>query len=263
MYISIGHAIHEPTHTYERPGNLPYWTMGLNLRGRSIVEAEGHALISQGVELHLIAPNAAYTTRYDGGGVWESYWAIFAPRRDWERWMHLPRRGPLSKAFSSLQLRDAAVKRRIVGAFKDGYAAMRSPLPQREPLMLNTIERILLLADTINPRAAHARLDPRVRDALDIMASRFDEHLTVADVARMVHLSPSHMAHLFSEQVGSAPMAFLEKQRIRRAQELLITTNAPINQIAREVGIDNAFHFSTRFRKHLGVSPRAYRENPK
>lgn len=262
MRITMGRLIHGRDHTYERPIDLPYWTMGLNLRGSAVIAAEGREILSKSPQINLTAPHARYRTWYGGGKTWESAWAIFTPRRDWDRLLRFPPREGLSEAFGALELRDAALRRKIFAAFDEGIAALRSALPQREALAFNAIERVLLLADTINPLAAHARLDERIRAAMEYLAANLEAGITVADLARQVHLSESHLAHLFREQVGCAPMAYLEQQRIGRAQELLLSTSDPINRIARAVGIDNAFHFSTRFRQHVGRSPRAYRQHP-
>ena len=51
-------------------------------------------------------------------------------------------------------------------------------------------------------------------------------------------------------------VAFL---RMRRAATLLESTRQKINSIARTVGYDNAFAFSTAFKRHIGTSPADYR----
>ena len=57
-------------------------------------------------------------------------------------------------------------------------------------------------------------------------------------------------------------MQFIEGERLRRAQEFLVSTDLPIKEIAKRVGFENPYHFSTRFRKRLGKSPRQYRRSP-
>ncbi len=51
--------------------------------------------------------------------------------------------------------------------------------------------------------------------------------------------------------------------RMQRARELLDTSDKPVATIAREVGYDDAAHFSCRFSTLHQVSPRAYRETGK
>ncbi|MBA3847133.1 MAG: helix-turn-helix transcriptional regulator, partial [Planctomycetes bacterium] len=103
---------------------------------------------------------------------------------------------------------------------------------------------------------------PAVRAAQHAIATRWREPLDIAALARIAGCSPSHLAHLFSAQVGATPMAWLESQRIERARHLLAATAMAVKEIAAEVGFVNPFHFSTRFRRHVGRSPLAYRRRP-
>jgi len=147
-------------------------------------------------------------------------------------------------------------------AFSDVLRLSHSVLPEAEAFSFNALEKLLLICDTLNPNALHDQLDPRVRAAADFIASNSARPLTVSSVAKEVHISPSHLAHVFSAQMGVSPMRFLESQRLRRAQELLVSTQTPIREIAEQVGFQNQYHFSTRFRKHVGKSPNQFRRQP-
>jgi AraC family transcriptional regulator len=76
-------------------------------------------------------------------------------------------------------------------------------------------------------------------------------------------LSVSRFSLLFKECTGLAPVKFLEARRIEKARHLLLTTDLPVQQIGLQVGFSNAQHFSTRFRKLTGQSPRAFRAAPR
>jgi len=47
-----------------------------------------------------------------------------------------------------------------------------------------------------------------------------------------------------------------------RAGQLLRLTPNPIKEIAMEVGYSDPFYFSLRFKRHTGLSPKAFREKP-
>ncbi len=57
--------------------------------------------------------------------------------------------------------------------------------------------------------------------------------------------------------VGSVPATVYEHDR---ARQLLEFTQEPVSAIARQVGFENPFYFTLRFRRHLGASPREWRQ---
>ena len=84
--------------------------------------------------------------------------------------------------------------------------------------------------------------------------------MTLDGLADMAELSVSRLAHLFREQVGMTPQQFLEQQRLERARQLLELSGRSIGDIAGDVGFDNPFYFTLRFKKLTGLSPRDYRK---
>jgi transcriptional regulator GlxA family with amidase domain len=91
------------------------------------------------------------------------------------------------------------------------------------------------------------------------MSANLDRTLTVRTLADQARMSPRTLARRFQEQTGTTPVQWLLKMRIRRAQELLETSEASIDQIASSVGFESAVTFRSRFRKVAGISPTAYR----
>jgi AraC-like DNA-binding protein len=54
-------------------------------------------------------------------------------------------------------------------------------------------------------------------------------------------------------------MQYFTQMRMAQARERLLTTSASIKEIALQVGYADQLHFSRVFRKHFGLSPRAFR----
>ena len=55
-------------------------------------------------------------------------------------------------------------------------------------------------------------------------------------------------------------MGWLRNYRLGQARRLLAETDEPIATVAQRVGYDDPLHFSRDFRKHVGLSPSAFRE---
>ncbi|NRA36564.1 MAG: helix-turn-helix domain-containing protein [Planctomycetes bacterium] len=71
--------------------------------------------------------------------------------------------------------------------------------------------------------------------------------------------SLSRYAHLFTEEVGCSRMHYRESMRMNCTQQLLVSTNRKIQDIATELAYDRPFHFSRRLKQHCGQSPKHYR----
>lgn len=89
------------------------------------------------------------------------------------------------------------------------------------------------------------------------------EEISVALMAEMVNMSPSHFSHIFKEDTGKAFGEYVIQKRMDRAAKLLMETDMKINEIAEAVGIDNPNYFSTRFKKSFSVSPSDYKKDEK
>ncbi len=87
-----------------------------------------------------------------------------------------------------------------------------------------------------------------------------DEH-TVETLARRCQMSPRTFARRFKDEVGSSPHAWLVGQRVAAAEELLETTDRPIEWIATEVGFGNAATLRLHLGRARGLSPQAYRRS--
>jgi AraC family transcriptional regulator of arabinose operon len=185
---------------------------------------------------------------------WEIQWAHFRPRDGWEPLLTWPSPigGPGLLAVSG-ETRDQVERN-----FALCVTASSGAWAGDEELSLTALEAVLRLFDRVNPGRG-AVVDPRVRDAME--AITVDPRLAadVPRLARVAGLSPSRFAHLFRAGAGMSPGHWAEAVRLRRAASELLATIDPIAEIAERVGYADPFHFSARFRRRFGMSPRAYR----
>jgi len=84
--------------------------------------------------------------------------------------------------------------------------------------------------------------------------------ITLDELAQRVHLSPSRFHALFKNLTGEAPLYYVQRKRLERAQKLLIQTDQSIQEVAASAGFSDPFHFSRLFKKRMGTSPSSYRE---
>jgi AraC family transcriptional regulator len=85
--------------------------------------------------------------------------------------------------------------------------------------------------------------------------------LSLESLAQQTGFSPYHFARLFRQTTGESPHHFVLRQRIERAQCLLKQRDLPLAVVALESGFANQSHFTQVFKRHLGLTPRAYRQD--
>jgi AraC-like DNA-binding protein len=66
----------------------------------------------------------------------------------------------------------------------------------------------------------------------------------------------------FTSLVGQPPMSYLTGWRMTLAADLLRDTDTTVAAVAHEIGYDNAFAFSTTFKRTHGHSPTIWRRTP-
>ncbi len=86
-----------------------------------------------------------------------------------------------------------------------------------------------------------------------------EEPLTVSQFAQVAHMSERTFARRFRDSLGITPLQWLLQQRIRLAQELLETSDEPVEEIARRTGFGAAVNLRYHFGRITGVSPQTYR----
>ncbi|MEV8098916.1 helix-turn-helix domain-containing protein [Kitasatospora sp. NPDC085879] len=96
-------------------------------------------------------------------------------------------------------------------------------------------------------------------DLLPWALERLDRPLTVDDLARHARMSSRNLGRHFRSVTGTTPLQWLLTQRIRRAQELLETTDDSIDAVAEATGMGTATTLRRHFNRTVGVPPDTYR----
>ena len=95
--------------------------------------------------------------------------------------------------------------------------------------------------------------------AKDLADARFDERLTVADMAAAAMLSPAHFSREFRRAFGETPHQYLLTRRLQRAAELLRHTDWTVADICIRVGLESVGSFTSSFRRMFATTPTRYR----
>ena len=102
-----------------------------------------------------------------------------------------------------------------------------------------------------------------LRRVLDYIDANLERDLGVAEISQIALISPYYFGKLFKQSTGETIHQYVLDQRIRKAQSLLATSNITLVEIAATVGLANQSHFTTAFKKKMGVTPGHYRSSMK
>jgi AraC family transcriptional activator FtrA len=105
----------------------------------------------------------------------------------------------------------------------------------------------------------HMGSEDRFSKLLNWSVSHIDQELTVGALARQANMSARNFARRFREETGTTPHLWLTRQRLGAAQQLLETTDHPVDRVAELVGMHSAVTLRHHFRQAFRTTPTAYR----
>ncbi|MCA9906237.1 MAG: helix-turn-helix transcriptional regulator, partial [Anaerolineae bacterium] len=107
--------------------------------------------------------------------------------------------------------------------------------------------------DSFSPRQS--------RQITDYIQTYLTQSLSLEELAQQIGFSPYHFARLFRQAFGESPHQFVIRQRVEYAKRLLTDPELPLAQVALESGFADQSHLTQTFKRHTGLTPRAFRQN--
>ena len=101
----------------------------------------------------------------------------------------------------------------------------------------------------------------RLKPVFKFLREHLHERFSRTDLANLAHVSPTRFHYIFKQATGKAPAEFVQEARMRRAQELLITTSVAVGEVAERCGFASPYYFSRAFRQAQGMTPTQFRRN--
>jgi AraC family transcriptional regulator len=99
----------------------------------------------------------------------------------------------------------------------------------------------------------------RLKRAIDYIEARLDAPVSLADIASAAGLTRMHFAAQFRAATGLRPHDYLLLRRIERAREMLVEPDASLVDVALSVGFQTQSHFTSTFKRFVGLPPHAWR----
>lgn len=148
--------------------------------------------------------------------------------------------------------------RQIIQEAREPDDASRQNLRSLFVLLINELHRRFKKpkrTGKAGPMDSPARLAP----ALELITSRFQESLSVPQMAKACGMSVRSFEGHFDRLMGQPPSVYLSRCRVQAAATLLRTSDRTIAEIAYECGFGTLSSFNRAFQRHMGQTPREHR----
>jgi AraC-like DNA-binding protein len=100
----------------------------------------------------------------------------------------------------------------------------------------------------------HARFR-QISRALHRIHAEYDRDLSVEDLARDVHMSPSSFHENFRAVTATSPLQYLKAIRLHKARTLMVQDGLGAAVAAARVGYESPSQFSREFKRFFGTTP--------
>lgn len=122
---------------------------------------------------------------------------------------------------------------------------------------LLTIVRQEILAAKGNEKLNDYNLGQQIKEYLD---EHYLENLKLPQIAAALHMNMYYLAHTFKKSTGQSPMQYVTHRRIAEAQNMLLSTDLAITEIALRCGWNDSNYFQNVFSSTVGMPPGKYRK---
>ena len=103
------------------------------------------------------------------------------------------------------------------------------------------------------------KLSPETLQSIwDYMWENIDRNITLAELARVAHMSPFHFSRVFKTAAHVTPHQAVIRMRVQKARTLIPRSDS-LTEIAYRCGFSDQAHFTRTFKSRTGYSPRQFR----
>ncbi|MCS4504396.1 AraC family transcriptional regulator [Arhodomonas aquaeolei] len=222
--------------------------------GAGTLSVDGHEWPVAAGDVMLLPRDVLHAYAASGDDPWTLYWVHFDGTRTGDFWAAIgfERERPVARLGRSPKL--LADFETLLGVRRSGYS------PPVFVHAANHLRAMLSYLAVVSPRSATRQAGGFDLDHVDaLMQANLHHHLDLDTLAASVNLSRYTFARQYKRLTGMPPIQNFIHMKMERACYLLDISTRSVQQIAFELGYEDAYYFSRLFRKVVGVSPTRYR----
>ena len=104
-----------------------------------------------------------------------------------------------------------------------------------------------------------ARRHPAIAAAVDALRASYAQPFSLARLSQQLGYTPQYLSRLFHQEMGQSLSTYLQRLRVEASCQRLLASRDTVSAIAQAVGYTDLKHFTAVFRRHMGMTPRAFR----
>lgn len=225
--------------------------------GKGYLEYKDQKIPLQKGDIFLLIPGEVTYYFADNQTPWSYYWLGISGIKAQEYFN-------LSSIHDTAYLRSPHTK--ALGNFIGTIVKDAERLDESKASQLHVISQLFELMHQLNalsPNLDQETISPSqklYREAKHLIDIGYNsQDISIQDIADRLGVHRSYLSSIFKDFHKISPKEYLLEVRMKRAKELLETTNQPIKIIAYSVGYLDPLHFSKAFRQYYDCSPSQYR----
>ncbi|MCS4224535.1 AraC family transcriptional regulator [Sphingobacterium sp. BIGb0165] len=135
----------------------------------------------------------------------------------------------------------------------------------QEDLLRHFVNGIIVIAarniSAIKPDNLSPNADIRILNILDYIQEniRYPDRLKIVAIAKKFGLAPTYLGNYFRKQCNESIQHYISSYRIRQIEHRLRFSDRRVHEIADEFGFADESHINKFFKRHKGLSLKAYR----
>lgn len=148
------------------------------------------------------------------------------------------------------------VKPPVIG-FEEYTELLKNPLPLNIANAIHIYERVILDAIGI----AAGSQNTISKQLTEIINANNPFTLTLSDICRITNYSKTQIERMANKELGCGVNAYLNNIKINEICTLLQSTDLSMSEISQRVGLYDASHLNTFFKRHMGQTPGTFRRD--
>lgn len=238
--VIFGHEDCKPLHSYG-PAVRSHWLLHYVVSGKGFFTREGVTYKVKKGSLFVIPPYIETFYEADSEDPWTYIWIGFTTKNEVPSCFLSPITHCPEAEIIFDEMRQCSKKSKGKEAF----------------LLAKLWELVSCLSEDEKSQIGY------VDKAIQCMKNEYMNPLSISDIANRFGLDRSYFSNLFKAETGISPGKYLTNIRLSTAAEFLVKHGTSPTVAALSCGFADIYHFSKAFKKHYGLSPRAYKEQYK